>query len=64
MHPETKQQLYGGEITDYFSKANQYDLNKENKNIADVYEYYVKNKKSHLDLIRFNSCENFYDKLK
>ena len=60
---ETKQQLYGGEITDYLVELKQNDINNENKNIADIYDFYVKNKKSLLDLLRLNPGENFYDKL-
>lgn len=37
MNPEIKQQLYGGEISDYFKKPEPKDIKQENKELADLY---------------------------
>lgn len=37
MHPELKQQLYGGEISDYYKRVEVKTLEQENKDIADIY---------------------------
>jgi len=37
MHPELKQQLYGGEISDYYKKPEPKDVKQENKELADIY---------------------------
>lgn len=63
MDPETKQQLFGGEIADYIVKLKQDDTSTTNKNIADIYDSQVKNKKSLLNLLRLDPSENLNDKL-
>lgn len=37
MHPEIRQQLYGGEISDYFKRPEPKDVKQENKELADLY---------------------------
>ena len=37
MNPEIRQQLYGGEISDYFKKPEPKDIKQENKELADIY---------------------------
>jgi len=64
MHPEIKQQLYGGEITDYIAKPKLDEIDKENKNIAEIYNSCVKNKNSILDLLRLDPSKNLNNKLK
>lgn len=65
MDAETKSQLYGGDISDHLNKRDTYkSIEEDSKNISEVYDFYVKNKKSLLDLLRLNPGEDFYDKLK
>jgi len=64
MNPEIKQQLYGGEISDYFKNKDLKTNSQDGDNIASIYDYYVKNKKSLLDLLRLDPRKNFYDELK
>jgi hypothetical protein len=60
---ETRQQLYGGEISDYFKPKENKVIEQDNNSIADIYSNYVKNKKTLLDLLRFDPGKNFNDKL-
>jgi len=48
MDAETKQQLYGGEITDYFPKAKETNIKDDNKKIEDIYSK-IKKKSFKLD---------------
>lgn len=61
---EIKQQLYGGEISDYLpggTKKNS-DNNKEDlRKISDIYSNLIKN---NLPLTKFNTCDNLNNKLK
>jgi len=60
---ETRQQLYGGEISDYLKPKENKVIEQDNNSIADIYSNYVKNKKTLLDLLRFDPGKNFNDKL-
>lgn len=65
MDPETKSQLYGGDISDHMSPKVIYkSVEEDNKGISDIYDFYVKNKKTLSDLLRFDPSKNFYDELK
>lgn len=48
MDAETKQQLYGGEITDYLPKAKETNIKDDNKKIEDIYSK-IKKKSFKLD---------------
>jgi hypothetical protein len=37
MHPEIKHQLYGGDISDYYGRPKTDSIEKENKDLADIY---------------------------
>jgi hypothetical protein len=37
MDPETRQQLYGGDISDYYNRPKTDSIEKENKDLADIY---------------------------
>lgn len=63
MDAETRQQLYGGEISDYLKPKENKVIEQDNNSIADIYSNYVKNKKTLLDLLRFDPGKNFNDKL-
>lgn len=43
MNPEVKQQLYGGEISDYMPKppAQQKSIEQDNKNLSNLYQQVV-----------------------
>jgi hypothetical protein len=58
MDAETKQQLYGGEISDYLPKRAEKELKDDYKAIEDIY---LNLKKKSFDL---NTCNNLNNKLK
>jgi hypothetical protein len=58
MDAETKQQLYGGEITDYLPKLPEKELKDDYKEIENIY-LRMKRKSFGLD-----TCDNFNNKLK
>lgn len=64
MDAEKKQQLYGGEISDYLNNTSYKTFTEDNDSIAKVYDFYVKRRKTLSDLLGFNPGEDFYDKLK
>jgi hypothetical protein len=49
MNPEVKQQLYGGEISDYYpDNKKQTSPETDNKNIGDIYQQIINNKLKNL----------------
>lgn len=61
---EIKQQLYGGEISDYLPggiKKNNIENKEDLRKISDIYSNLVKNK---LPFTKFDTSDNFNNKLK
>jgi len=61
MDAEKKQQLYGGEISDYYKRP--LESKNDNKEIGQIYDQIAKNKKTDLRF-KFDSSYNSNNKLK
>lgn len=60
MDAERRQQLYGGEISDYYKRP--LESKNDNKEIGDIYDK-IKNKKPSLNSLRFDPSNNSDNKL-